>query len=92
MIRKPVPMKPAMREENNFIYFYNTDERINLPFSEGGSVAFQIGYAFTFNNPIYIMEPLHDVNDYPVEAVSKGSLSPEELVKHLRNESLKRSN
>lgn len=87
---KPVPLRPAMREENNLFYFYNIDEHISLPLNEERSVAVQIGYAFAFDKPIYMMESLHDVNEYPIEAVSQGSLSIEEFLKRIKDGSIKR--
>jgi nucleoside 2-deoxyribosyltransferase len=87
---EPVPIRPAMNEDNIF-YFYNIDEGIFLPLSEANGIALQIGYAFAFGKPIYIMEPCHDVSDYPIESVSKGAVSPEELLRRIKNGSIKRN-
>lgn len=79
----PVPIQPAMNEYN-IIYFYNMGERLILPLSEAASIALQTGYAFAFNKPIYLMESIRNVNDYPIESVSRGAISPEELLRHFK--------
>ena len=85
---KPILLRPAMREDNIF-YFYNMDEDLILPLSEACSVAVQIGYAFAFGKPIYLMEPCRDVNEYPIESASQGAVSIEKFLKLVKKGSLK---
>jgi len=86
----PVPIRPAMTEWYRF-YFYNEKESLALPMSEADGIAFQIGCSFAFGKPIYLMKPLKDVSEYPIEAVSKGAVSPEELLRRIKNGSIKRN-
>lgn len=79
-----VPIQMAMNE-CNIIYFHNMNERLVLPLSEASSIALQTGYAFAFNKPIYLLEPIRDVNNYPVESVSRGAVSVSEIVRRKDN-------
>jgi nucleoside 2-deoxyribosyltransferase len=59
------------------VYVVNPDGYI------GKSVAFDLGYAYAKDKPIYVM---HAVDDPPVMGLIGGVLSPEELVELIKKE------